>query len=228
MPRLILILLIGLLPGCGVSVSEYIYSHPYVEDQKLEGFTLEDENYRLLVRATNDFLVSRDEVTRDLSDEYYYMPFYMAREQPGPRNRDVFFIEILIHSFDEQISLDPRGFTLEMKGVRYHGIVYGPVKRYSRERSAENGFVPLCDFRVRDGKSEVIWGHVDTFNPIYPTDSGKIIQLQPKNESCFAIKFNTPPPQPEVTFSLSLDGLKIKPLPKRILFNKETASWTHP
>lgn len=195
-----------LLMGC-VATSDVIVSRPFSKMIELNG-NIQHESGRLVplvgysitVNATNMFYLSKsdsDEEKRTLGSEYYWD---MKESNWTPRNRDVFFVEIIIPTRNKDIRLIPDTFSLLLNQHKYLGVLYKATKSSLMSRGE------LCDFYVRDERGDRIWGHSNQFNPGESLKLASPMVLFADQEYCFAIKFNVAPPDPENEFTLLLKG----------------------
>jgi len=213
--------------GCGVRATKVIYSRPFIDGKKLDGYlkgkAFHINDFYVKVRPTN---VYRYDInypdSSDLSMAYYWEN--KRRDPPLKRNRDVFFIELSVLS-KNKIEINPNGFKLLMNNKVLTSSLYGPVKMGYSEGAITLSQGNLCDFHVLNQAKEIVWYHPDAFKP---EDKLKIIhplQLQANKEYCFAIKFNTPPPMPKSRFSLLLEGLNFEGKVVKVDF--ETIEYEH-
>lgn len=216
-----IIVIIFCLSGCGVAVNQVIYSHPYIDGEKLEEYSFTVEKHQIKVKATNKYVLD-DSIppSRNISTEYYWEPDKLSiGDISRPRNRDVFFIELLISPQDANLQMIPENFVLMIDGEKLSGIVYGPVNAYNGSK-----YRGLCDFHVTSGSGEVLWNHPDEFRPAESLRISSPLSLQVNRDYCFAIKFKVSPPMPETDFSLLLDGIGVD---KKIDFKAVQFEWSH-
>lgn len=204
-----LLLSVLALSACS-RTAHLVYSAPALSNgENIDNAFFKVKGNDLSVRATNFYELKGDD--KELIG-VYYVAGISPEGKRIPRNRDSFIVEVAIVAKNDELVMGLKESIMDVDGSVLKGKVFGSAPIYWKPRWNKFSSTHLCDFRVIDAEL----GKAEGRHPQdYTLDEARELKaeepLMAGREYCFAIKFDSPPPDPEKrSFSLILDGLTSK------------------
>ena len=206
----ILLLSVVALPACTKSVN-LVYSAPTLsnEGENIDNSFFKVKGNDLSVRATNFYQLYGS--NKELID-IYYVSGITPEGKPIPRNRNAFIVEVAVVTKNDDLVVTPQESIMDIDGTILKGKIFGPAPIYWMPSWNKFPSTHLCDLRVIDSELRRTEGRDQQDYILDETRELKTEEpLLAGKEYCFAIKFDSPPPDPtKNSFSLMLGSLVSK------------------